>query len=114
MTITENKGETKMTEKLLTEILNELKKLNAHFEKDIPLKIDLSDNLKKSDTPVTDSIPATIDDLRKVFQLASQAGKKEDLMKILRSYGVEKLPQLPTDKYDEVYKKASSLEGVPF
>jgi DNA-directed RNA polymerase subunit F len=101
-----------MTEKLLTEILNELKKLNAHFEKDVPLKIDLHDTLKVSATPVTDFIPATIEDLRKIFAHVSSLGKKDDLIKILKAYGVEKLPQLEPGKYDEVYEKAEKLTEV--
>lgn len=48
-------------------------------------------------------------DVRGVLSNLTKAGKKAQVQELIRSFGVDKLPQIPEDRYPEVMQKAGEL-----
>lgn len=52
----------------------------------------------------------SFDELRqRLVTINSDLGKKAEVKELLKSYGAEKLKDVPEDKYDELYDKAKEL-----
>ena len=51
------------------------------------------------------------DELRRLCSAVSAAGKTGDIKEILNGLGVQKLSQLPEDKWADMYKKVNALKG---
>ncbi len=63
--------------------------------------------------PVEDSTPEkeayTLVDVRTKLGQLSKAGKKTQVQELIKSFGVDKLSQIPEEKYGEVMEKAGGL-----
>ena len=53
--------------------------------------------------------PVTTDDLRKLFGELSQNGKRDEAVKIVRSYGFNAIKDISADKLDEIHGKLKAL-----
>lgn len=53
--------------------------------------------------------PVTIDDLRILFGELSQNGKREDAVKLVRSFGFNSIRDISPDKMGEIYGKLKAL-----
>ena len=94
----------------LSAILVELRLLNAHL------------GASRQPAPAPDPAPApapapapdpvSICDLRMVFRVGVECGKKEELAGLLKDFGVYKLPDLKKKDYTRVYERALVIAGL--
>lgn len=61
------------------------------------------------EAPQPDPIVYSMTDVRGVLSNLTKAGKKAQVQELIRSFGVDKLSQIPEDKYAEVMQKAGEL-----
>ena len=52
----------------------------------------------------------TLEEVRRTFNKLFKAGFKAEATEIIREFGVERLSQIPEDKYPELMEKAKELE----
>lgn len=66
----------------------------------------------EDDTPAAPGAENTVYkliDVRGLLSKLTKAGKKAQVQELIKSFGVDKLSQIPEDKYPEVMKKAGEL-----
>lgn len=51
----------------------------------------------------------TLEELRSKLALISQSGKQQEVKSLILKFGVEKLSEIPEDRYEELYKEAEKL-----
>lgn len=51
----------------------------------------------------------TMEDVRKKLLELNKAGKKDKVAELIKSFGVDKFPQVPPEKYGELMAKAEAL-----
>lgn len=61
------------------------------------------------EAPQPEPIVYSMTDVRGVLSNLTKAGKKAQVQELIRSFGVDKLPQIPEDRYPEVMQKAGEL-----
>lgn len=61
------------------------------------------------ETPQPEPIVYSMTDVRGVLSNLTKAGKKAQVQELIRSFGVDKLSQIPEDRYLEVMQKAGEL-----
>jgi len=86
----------------LSAILVELRLLNAH----------LGASRQPAPAPAPAPDPVSICDLRMVFRVGVECGKKEELAGLLKDFGVYKLPDLKKKDYTRVYERALVIAGL--
>jgi len=59
--------------------------------------------------PTPEVFQVTLDELRRIVQAASKAGRKDGIKEILASYNAAKLPDLDPSTYSEVAEKVQAL-----
>lgn len=59
--------------------------------------------------PVENKEAPTLIDVRGTLSRLTKSGKKAQVQELIKSFGVEKLSQIPEDRYLEVMKKAGEL-----
>lgn len=57
----------------------------------------------------TETSSYTLVDVRTKLGALTKAGKKAQVQELIKSFGVDKLSQIPEDKYAEVMQKAGEL-----
>lgn len=60
-------------------------------------------------TAPSEEVPYTLVDVRGKLGALTKAGKKAQVQELIQSFGVEKLSQIPEEKYSEVMQKAGEL-----
>ncbi|RZT02928.1 hypothetical protein [Cuneatibacter caecimuris] len=61
------------------------------------------------EAPQAEPIVYSMTDVRGVLSNLTKAGKKAQVQELIRSFGVDKLSQIPEDRYPEVMQKAGEL-----
>ena len=61
------------------------------------------------EAPQPELIAYSMTDVRGVLSNLTKAGKKAQVQELIRSFGVDKLSQIPEDRYPEVMQKAGEL-----
>lgn len=102
-----------MLEEHLTRIADALERIAAHLEGDArallePLPGFTTEQLDLDTTPAP-APTVTLADLTARFKLGHAAGHKEDLLRILTTVNVTRLPDVPPERYSEVAGWLDSL-----
>lgn len=83
------------------------------FAKQLLEKTEDKPAVKQAEEPVKET-PAeekvyTLEDVRGKLLELQKAGKKDEVRKLIQSFGVDKFPQVPPEKYGELMAKAEAL-----
>lgn len=64
---------------------------------------------EEEEAPAEPEAAYTLVDVRTKLGALTKAGKKAQVQELIKSFGVDKLSQIPEDKYQEVMQKAGEL-----
>lgn len=95
-----------LVEQIAKEVKNEFNAPVVDIEKKTEFKEETTEAKKnnKSETKVI-----KLEDVRSKLAALSKAGKKTEVKNLLNSFGVQKLTDIPADKYEELLEKAEEL-----
>ena len=85
-----------------------VKKLKAEKPVTVAKETEEKDHVEKVETGA-EKEPITFQILRPLVQQKAQAGKREEIKKLLSDFGADKLSALSDEHYDEFYKKINLL-----
>lgn len=95
------------------ESLEEMKGFAAQLvSAQAPVGLERTAEPVKEEEPKTDpseEVSYTLVDVRGKLGALTKAGKKAQVQELIQSFGVEKLSQIPEEKYPEVMQKAGEL-----
>ncbi|MGL5417524.1 MAG: hypothetical protein ACRDAU_17775 [Clostridium sp.] len=71
----------------------------------------MNGNVKKEiESEIVEKIEISIEEIRAILTKVYRDGKRNEVLRLLREFGCEKLIELPKEAYPEVLKRAEELE----
>lgn len=98
---------SELIEQITKEVKNEVQAKPLNFVAPVEEKTNNQVETEASNKPETKVIK--LEDVRSKLAALSKAGKKTEVKNLLNSFGVQKLTDVPSDKYEELLKKAEEL-----
>jgi len=82
---------------------------NPAVEKEEPKEEQTPEPKEQVELPFEEARVYTMEDVRKKLLALNKAGKKDEVSALIKSFGVDKFPQIPAEKYGELMAKAEAL-----